>query len=159
MALLNSYGSANRVVTNDKVVTYSMTKLEGNWTWFDGVNTHSYYWMWEIHRYCTKQYKYVGMDLATAQACAAAKVTLFTRTFKASVYEAPALGRGQCNDYDMGKRCMAEVSIHQTQGHMYEVLINVTEDDSRMRTPDQTTASVDPATFFTAENQRDYDTN
>lgn len=159
MALLNTYTSANRVVTNDKVVTYSMTKLNGNWSWFDGVYTHTYYWAWEIHRYCTKNYKYVGLDLATAQACAAAMVTKYTREFKASIYEAPGMGQGSFIDYSMGRRCMAEVSINQVAGHMYEVVISVTEDDSRMRTPDQTTASTDPASIFTAENARDYDTN
>lgn len=33
MALLNSYSSANRVVSNDKVVTYSQQRVYGNWTY------------------------------------------------------------------------------------------------------------------------------
>ena len=82
MGLLQTYGSANRVVTNDKVVTYSMRLISGNWTYLTALNVevtlHSAY---EYHRYCTKTYSYVGMDKATANACAQAMVNKYTRTF------------------------------------------------------------------------------
>ena len=42
--------------------------------------------MWEYHRYCMKTYSYVGMDLATANACAAAMIAKYTRLFYVSVW-------------------------------------------------------------------------
>lgn len=86
MGLLQTYGSANRVVTNDKVVTYSMRLISGNWTYtiapYPQIFTiNSAY---EYHRYCTKTYSYVGMDKATANACAKAMITKYTRTFSIS---------------------------------------------------------------------------
>lgn len=42
---------------------------------------------------------------------------------------------------------MADVCIQQEAGHMYSVIINVREDDVRLRT-----ISVTPSTLFTAEN-------
>lgn len=112
MALLNSYGSANRVVTNDKVVTYSKNIAYGSWSWTNGYNqSFSYSWVWEFHRYCTKQYKYVGMDLATAQTCAAAMVTLYTRSFTTSQWGVNGVTDNTFTDEPAGQICMAEVSI------------------------------------------------
>ena len=71
MGLLTTYGANNRVVYNDKVVTYSKQRIYGQWSYqpiIDVINT--IYWVWEYHRYCSKSYMYVGMDLATAQQCA-----------------------------------------------------------------------------------------
>ena len=48
---------------------------------------------------------------------------------------------------------MADICIQQQEGHMYSVIVNVREDDVRLRT-----YSTDPASLFSAENQRDYDT-
>ena len=67
MGLLTSYGSNNRVVYNDKVVTYSKQRIYGTWTYRPALNIEqTYYWVWAYHRYCSKSYMYVGMDLATA---------------------------------------------------------------------------------------------
>lgn len=66
MGLLQSYGADNRVVFNDKVVTYSKQRIYGNWSYVNLNMTTTYYWVWEYHRYCTKSYAYVGMDLVTA---------------------------------------------------------------------------------------------
>ena len=85
MGLLQTYNSDNRVVTNDKVVTYSMRLISGTWTYLTAINVevtlHSAY---EYHRYCTKTYSYVGMDKATANACAQAMITKYTRSFSIS---------------------------------------------------------------------------
>lgn len=76
MALLQTYNASNRVVINDKTVTYSMARVTGTWQSekliYEQQTTYS--WMWEFHRYCQKSYKYVGMDLATANACATAMI-------------------------------------------------------------------------------------
>lgn len=76
MALLRTYNASNRVVINDKTVTYSMARVTGTWQSekliYEQQTTYS--WMWEFHRYCQKSYKYVGMDLATANACATAMI-------------------------------------------------------------------------------------
>lgn len=47
---------------------------------------------------------------------------------------------------------MADISIQQQVGHMYSVVVNVREDDVRLRT-----FSTTPSSLFTAENNRDYD--
>lgn len=150
MGLLNIYGEDNKVVLNGKVVTYSRSRIYGQWnyTGMPGQIT-TYDWVWEYHRYCEKSYMYVGMDKATAEACARAMVTKFTRTFKVSDWDAAT---GSFQDNDGGQVCMAEVAVQQREGHMYDVLVYVREDDGRLRLN-----SVTPETLFTAENNRDYD--
>lgn len=49
---------------------------------------------------------------------------------------------------------MADISIQQRAGCMYDVVVSVREDDTRMRTGPTT-----PEALFGAENMRDYDTN
>lgn len=152
MALLNTYSSANRVVTEDKVVTYSVSRIQGEWTHIiSPLAWYTYYTVYEYHRYCTKTYSYVGMDIATARNCAAAMVTKYTRNFENSDWDADT---GTFNDVYGGTVCMAEIAIQQTAGHMYSVVVNVREDDTKVRTTIQT-----PDTLFAAENARDYDEN
>ena len=155
MGLLTSYGSNNRVVYNDKVVTYSKQRIYGTWTYRPALNIEqTYYWVWEYHRYCSKSYMYVGMDLATAQSCAQAMITKYTRSTKVSDWQAEGQNAGTFQDVDGGTVCMADISIQQQVGHMYSVIVNVREDDVRLRT-----FSTTPSSLFTTENQRDYDTN
>lgn len=85
--LLQTYGAANRVVTNDKTVSYSMKHISGQWSYMPFPwQEITYNRMWEYHRYCMKTYSYVGMDLATANACAAAMIAKYTRLFYVSVW-------------------------------------------------------------------------
>lgn len=112
MGLLTSYGANNRVVFNDKVVTYSKQRIYGTWTFRPALNIEqTYYWVWEYHRYCSKSYMYVGMDLATAQSCAQAMITKYTRTTKVSDWQAEGQNAGTFQDVDGGTVCMADISI------------------------------------------------
>ena len=152
MALLNTYGSANRVVTEDKVVTYSINRIQGEWTHIiSAVQQYIYYTVFEYHRYCTKTYSYVGMDLTTARDCAAAMVTKYTRNFENSDWDEDT---GTFNDVYGGSMCMADIAIQQTAGPMYSVVVSVREEDTKVRT-----TITSPASLFSAENSRDYDEN
>lgn len=149
MGLLTTYDANNKIIINDKTVSYSQKRVTGTWTympfpWQDV----TYSWMWEYHRYCSKSYMYVGMDLTTANACAAAMITKYTRPFYVSSWT----DSGTWEVVPGGSMLMAEVTVQQRAGCMYDVLINVREDDSRMsKTADS------PASLFTIENARDYD--
>lgn len=66
MALLTTYGAFNRVVLNDKTVTYSKTRIYGAWSYVSGTSVITLGSVWEYHRYCSKTYMYVGMDRTTA---------------------------------------------------------------------------------------------
>lgn len=150
MGLLNSYGTGNKVIINDKTVTYSMKRVTGNWEWLKSAFvTVTYDWMWEYHRYCQKTYMYVGMDLATANDCAAAMIQKYTRAFNVSAWNS---NTGQFEVVPGGSMPMAEITVQQRAGCMYDVMINVREDDVRLKKTAET-----PSTLFTAENQRDYD--
>lgn len=152
MALLNTYGAANRVVTEDKVVTYSINRVQGEWTYIISSNQwYTYYTVFEYHRYCTKTYSYVGMDLTTARNCAAAMVTKYTRNFENSDWDEDT---GTFNDVYGGSMCMADIAIQQTAGRMYSVIVSVREDDAKVRT-----TIMSPVNVFTDENNRDYDEN
>ena len=80
MALLNSYGNANKVTDTALNVKYSvemgtMTRKEypegkGSTGGVQYVQTPYY----RVTRYATKKYNYVGMDYATAVSCQNAKI-------------------------------------------------------------------------------------
>lgn len=155
MGLLSTYTSANRVVTDDKIVTYSQNLIYGDWTYQSTVaeliTLHSVY---EYHRYCSKSYSYVGMDLSTARDCANAMITKYTRSYKISDWQSSGASAGEFVDVNGGSVVMADIAIQKREGQMYDVVINVREDDTRLRS-----YSTSPASLFTAENTRDYDEN
>lgn len=74
-------------------------------------------------------------------------ITKYTRSVKVSEW-----GTGEFSDIDGGTICMADITIQKREGHMYDVVVSVREDDSRNRR-----ASWTPSSLFTAENNRDYD--
>ena len=150
MGLLSTWNDSNKVVISDKVVTYSSQLVFGEWSYNSAPNViTTLYNAWEFHRYCVKTYMYVGMDRTTAGNCATAMVTKYTRDYKYSKWDNT---NGIFVDENAGSMCMADIAIQQREGHMYDVIVSVREDDSRMRTN-----PTSPASLFTAENQRDYD--
>lgn len=156
MGLLTTYNKSNRVVTNGKVLSYSKIYKPGTWgaTETQTQSAVIYYQMWECHRYCTKSYMYVGMDLTTAEACAAEAIAYYTRETKSSFWNYNNPSDGDFTTVASGNVLMADVSIQQVEGHMYNVMINVREEDCRYtRNKDD-----DPATIFAFENTRKYDT-
>ena len=55
-------------------------------------------------------------------------------------------------DADGGTVLMADVNVQKTAGHMYEVVVQVREQDIRMRI----NGSAGLSSLFTTENQRQY---
>lgn len=47
---------------------------------------------------------------------------------------------------------MADISVQRREGHMYDVVVSVREDDVKLRT-----TSNSPSSLFGSENARDYD--
>ena len=156
MGLLTSYGEANRVIDQDLVKTYSRQRVYQDYTYVYGIaeliTIHS---VWEYHRRATKSYRYVGMDRDTANACAAAMVTKYTRATKISDWNATGEHAGTFSDIDGGAISMAEVAVVHVAGCMYEVHVTVNEDDVRLRVD----VVNDVASLFATENNRDYDTD
>ncbi len=81
---------------------------------------------WKITRRRTKEYKYVGMDRATAKACVAAKRAQYLRpfytwTFKNGRWEQNRDGAG------MYKQSVANIKAQRMTGSMWNVVIQVDE--------------------------------
>lgn len=154
MALIEEYGSSNRVIDQGKVVTYSKVKTYNRYSYLSGVNEittigHEY----EYTRFCTKSYRYVGMTKAAAEECAEDMVALYTRTTKTSEWIASGTGAGSFADSTAGSQIMAKVAVIHNAGRMYSVRVDVNETDVRIRT----TATHDFESLFSSENARDYD--
>lgn len=81
-------------------------------------------------------------------------ITKYTRSFYISEWNSSGQNAGRFTDRLGGSQCMADISIQQRAGHMYDVVVSVREDDARMRT-----GPTSPDALFGAENMRDYDTN
>ena len=156
MGLLTSWGAANRVIDQDLVKTYSRQRVYQDYTYVYGVaqliTIHS---VWEYHRRATKSYRYVGMDRDTANACAAAMVTKYTRATKISDWNGSGEHAGTFSEIDGGTIPMAEVAVVHVAGCMYEVHVTVNEDDVRLRVD----VVNNVASLFSTENSRDYDTD
>jgi len=75
-------------------------------------------------------------------------ITLYTRSVKTSEWN----DAGSFVDRDGGSTCMADISVQKRSGHIYDVVISVREDDTRIRT-----SSTSPSSLFTTENNRDYE--
>lgn len=154
MGLLTSWSSLNRVISQDKTVRYSRRKVYGEWSYLSAVSVittldHAY----EYHRICTKQYRYVGMDRATAGACAAAMISKYTRSTKESQWNGSGVAAGTFTDESAGVIPMADVAIIHEEGCMYSVQVSVNEDDTKMRV-----GALTPSSLFADEDGRDYDT-
>lgn len=156
MGLFTTYGEANRVIDQDLVKTYSRQRVYQDYTYVYGVaELVTIHTVWEYHRRATKSYRYVGMDRDTANACAAAMVTKYTRATKVSDWNATGEHAGTFSDIDGGDIPMAEVAVVHVAGCMYEVHVMVNEDDVKTRT--NIVSNLE--TLFSTENSRDYDTD
>ena len=81
-------------------------------------------------------------------------ITKYTRSFVVSDWNSSGQYAGTFTDISGGSVVMADIAIQQREGHMYDVIVNVREDDTKLRT-----SAVTPSSLFTTENARDYDTN
>lgn len=143
MALLSTYSAANRVVESDSVVMYSMSVSLGEF-WVEDV--------FEYRRLRSKSYRYVGMDIDTARDCAAAAAAYYMRD-----KTVPRVGKSwDIQNVSAGKELMADIAIQRRGGNMYDVVINVHEDDIRSSKD----GTLEPASLFTDTiySNRKYDT-
>lgn len=116
MSLKTSYTSANKVTHSALSVRYSLGGLTGET--LNG-NQHLY----EVHRYTTKSYSFVGMNYATAIACRDAKAAMLKRTFYLwKVVD----GELEC---DESIQMVDSVEAVHEDGDMWRVDIQVNEDD------------------------------
>lgn len=151
-ALIEHYSSANRVVDTELAVTYSKTKVYGQWTYQVAiVATETRYEAWSYVRSANKTYRYVGMTKAAADACANDMRQIYLRTQKSSVLSDQLR---EFVDEITGYVPMADVAVNRVNGGMWEVSVNVRETDARLRF-----ASVTASSLFADEDARDYDTN
>lgn len=151
-ALIDAYSSANRVVDTDLAVTYTKTKVYGQWTYsISPTATETRYEAWSYIRAANKSYRYVGMTKAAADACANAMRSKYQRTAYSSVLSDSLR---EFVDEVSGSVPMADVAVQRVAGGMWEVVVNVHETDAKMRF-----ASVGASSLFAVEDARDYDTN
>ena len=160
--LLTSWNSVSppsdrKIITMGKTISYSQAYVKGDWTYNYGVSQYNHYeYAWEYHRYCQLQFMYVGMTYSAAKDCAADMISKYTREFKISEWNPPAgltPGTEDFTDIVGGNIPMAQVLIQYVDGCTYNVIVNVSEDDMRLRIH----APNDPASLFTSENARTYD--
>lgn len=151
MALLETYGEVNRVVETGLSVSYSKTRTFGYWHHVMLNVEEDYTEAWTYRRRATKSYRYVGMTYEAAQTCAADMRKLYNRDQKMSVWDLND-NREFAEPSTPNKVVMADVAVTYAGGSMYDVRVEVNEDDERMRR-----ASLAPDALFTAEKSRDYD--
>jgi UDP-N-acetyl-D-mannosaminuronic acid transferase (WecB/TagA/CpsF family) len=150
MGLLNTYTSANCVVDTALSVDYARRVVFGNWVETTGTVPTVHNHIWEYTRTATKTFRYVGMDEATAESCAAALRTLFNRSTRVSTWNG-AYGRF---DRDPGGDVpMADIVCQHEAAGMWTVTVSVNEQD----TYQSLFATESFATIFATENARVYD--
>lgn len=151
MGLLNQASAANRIIIEGRSVTYSKTKVQQTYSQTN-LNVQTTYWFaWEYRRFCTLQYKYVGMSYEAAVSKQNQLIGMYKRNFRISDWN-PTEGTFQ--DIDGGSSMMGtQVQVVKDVGHMYEVHVSVSEEDSRMRKE----GTLSPESLFGAENARTYE--
>lgn len=117
--MLNYYDDRNK--EEDSLLDDQITmEIDSRW----GLTTDRY--NWKITRRRTKEYKYVGMDRATAKACVAAKRAQYLRTFYTWTF---TNGRWVQNRdaASMYKQSVANIKPQRMTGSMWNVVIQVDE--------------------------------
>ena len=157
MALLTTWTDNNKVIEQGLTITYSVSKTFGTWTATSSTASSAvevYTQAWEIRRFAKATFKYVGLDYTSAKSCAQAMATAYTRTTKVSVWDptGQSMYDPEFVDIDGGSVLMADISIQHVEGHMYEVIISIGEEDTRMRRH----LPVSVESLFTTENNRTY---
>lgn len=154
MGLLTTATADNRVIERSLCVTYSKPAVRGTWSWTNNLNVIS--WVnvaYECHRYASCRYRYVGMDYASAKAAADEIREKYTRAFYASEWNGSGANTGKFTEISMGTKLQGSVEVVRRDGHLYDVEVEINEDDVKM--------SIDPyvtlASIFANENLRKYD--
>ena len=182
MGLINTYTDANKVTDQLLRVQYAVVPDKCSYTgWVEQESpSGATYEVWttydkmyyRVFRYATKSYSYVGMDETTAKACLNAKVSQYTRGYSRVVEvdvpdssssnliggsgESQSEGEGHTHTElrnETTRECRSDIVAQHVDGHMWQVIINVNEEDEKY----SYTLPANPASMFTAENQRNYD--
>lgn len=149
MGLLSTASAANRVTERELAVTYSVSAVRGSWSWTVLNVTYTITVAYEYRRHATCAYRYVGMDYASAKAAADEVRSKYTRAFWTS-------GWGSGGDFETantGTKLQGSVEVVQRAGHLYDVVVEVNEDDFRLRK----SPGLNPDAVFANENARVYD--
>lgn len=152
--LLNYYDERNRVIDKGLAVCKDCQRVLGSWTGntlvASGAST-TYGSMWRSTRTATMGYRYVGMDLTTAKACASAMATYWTRSTKIDVWSSTAGEMGDWNTVSGGSALMASIAVVKSgEGPMFDVEIDVREHDEKWSKTNSSAA-------WTTEDAREYD--
>ncbi len=150
MGLLSECTEANRIIHQPRSVTYSRRMIFGLWTYGSGAGIAWYTKAYELHRYCTASYSYVGLSKTAATDAVTKLVEMYTRAMYYSDWDETT---GVFADKACGKMPMAEVVARTQNGHMWQVDVTIREDDSRLALSELT----DPSAYFTLENARGYE--
>ncbi len=154
MALLSTASAANRVTERALCVTYSVSAVKGSWSYTNNANvvtTESV--AYEFHRYASCRYRYVGMDYASAKAAADSIREKYTRDFWTSEWQGSGENTGTFQDLDMGTKLQGFVEVVRREGHLYDVEVEVSEDDVKM----SLSPNITPASLFAKEATRTYE--
>lgn len=155
-----NHTTANKIVENDLLVTYSRKAIAGNWRGTTVVVSGAadiYTQAMEYHRRATQRFRYVNMTQEAAKTCAKAMVESFTRNIKGSLWNATtadAIGLGTFKDESAGEILMADIVSKSNDDGSWDVLVNVNEDDVRLRKVGQSTTVT---ILFASERIREYD--
>ena len=136
MGLWTTYGDMNKVTSRGLAVRYSVQPAAIGY---------------EVTRYATKSYAFVGMDRATAKSCASAKRSQYTREYSRVKTKSGTSGSTVAEVTVV--ECPCDIAETPQGGGMWQVQISVNETDAK---PSAEIPS-DPASLFTAANGRNYD--
>lgn len=139
MGLITTYDDTNKVTDRGLAIRYSSELVQN-----DDI---SYY---QLTRYCTKSYSYVGMDYQTAVECASVKRAQYTRDY-ARISTSSLSSTLPTIIYI--KECPVDIAPQHTAGDMWQVDIQVNELDIRYSETNPESIEAE----FTAENARNYD--
>lgn len=121
--MLNYYDDRNKVTDTALQIYY---KFRTRFVQIDD----TLYPQYNITRRAVKKYRYVGMDLTTAKACAAAKRTKYTRYVKGWRWDPEQTPSWIPQNMS---QCQADIAIVHVDGAMWNVEINVDETDDVWR--------------------------
>lgn len=147
--LIEQYSAANRVIDTALAVTYSKSRVYGQWSWAEGTSIVTRYEAWSYVRSANKSYRYVGMTKAAADSCASDMRAKYLRTQRGSVFSET---QHEFISENVGTVPMADVVVQHVAGEMWDVIINVRETDAQMRF-----SSMTAKPLFSSEDARDYD--
>lgn len=154
MALLATASAANRITERELCVTYSVSAVKGSWSYTNSANVvTTIFFAYEYHRYASCRYRYVGMDYASAKAAADAIRESYTRPFWTSEWQGSGDSAGSFQDLAMGTKLQGFVEVVRREGHLYDVVVEIAEDDVK-RHP---SSNAKTSALFAKEATRTYE--